>query len=220
MTAPPAAFPTIPLACVWHVGDLDRTKKRRGSYEGSGLSVSLHPSAWRMIGEGLVTGATWELRRIGGAFLDALELGEDSRSEFAEWGVASGYAEERPLWTWRYWDDDLDREVSQTFTSEEEARIESAEADEPVLERMIGHVSTPKLDAETMQDRETVGTRNVVDLLLPIYVERHTGLDGVWWSEELAPLTYSAPRGVIVRGRLPAWKRKQCRWDPDHSDHY
>lgn len=208
--------PTITIERLWHVGDLEAGSKRRNSYEGTGLSVSLHPGAWRTIGRGIVGGGTWALDRQGACFLHAVHLNVRQKKEILAWGMQQGYVAEADLWKWSYWDDDLDQEVYQTFLSRAEA-VEEAECDEDdeCVTKVAGHISTASLDTATMQDGPSHGTASVLDLLLPLYVEKATDLDGVWWDERLDPLCLSAPRGVIPADRLTKWTISSCEFDPD-----
>jgi hypothetical protein len=44
-----------------------------------------------------------------------------------------------------------------------------------------------------------------VELAITCWVEDTTALEGVWWADQLAPEILSAPRGVILPGRLRGW---------------
>lgn len=216
----PGALPTLTLSRLWHVGDLVAGAKRRGSYEGAGLSVSLHPAAWRMIARGHVAGTTWEMRRPGARFLDALALTDAQRDDILARGIADEHVRKATIWRWTYFDDELDEEVHQEFASEAEAKLESGldDGEEAVVVGIPGHASTPELDTLCLQDSPTIGTRATLDLLLPLHAEA-LGLDGVWWSERLDPTSLSAPRGVIPASRLEMWRRTAVKADPDKHDH-
>lgn len=212
--------PVLVIDRVWHVGGLDAASKGRGSYEGAGLSVSVNPAAWRAIARGHVSGDTWRLDRPGSRFLDALGLGRSRAATIMAWGVRQGYAEPAELWRWTYWDEDLEENVHQTFATRQEAVDEAeCEDDDECVTLQHGHVSTPTLDAAAMQDRASLGSKSVLDLLLPLYAEQVLGLDGVWWSECLDPLCLSAPRGVIPAAAVPAWTATRCDTDPDNDDY-
>lgn len=214
----------VAIERLWHVGDLNPGSKRRNSYEGAGLSVSMHPNAWRMIARGLVTGTTWEMARTGARFLDALRLTASQKKQIMVWGLAEGYVIATELWKWTYWDDELETEVCQTFATRQEA-IDEADLDgegddfdDGCIARVSGHMSTARLDGETMQDRTSLGTTSVLELLLPIYADRVLCLDGVWWGERLDPVRLSAPRGVIVPRRVAEWATTRCAVDPDEDE--
>lgn len=214
--------PVIRLDRVWHVGDLEAPSKRRNSYEGAGLSVSVHPAAWRMIARGWVDGPTWQMDRKNSRFLDALTIGPKMRREILTWAESQGYAHATDLWTWTYWDDELEEEVHQVFLSRKEALDEADcdDEDDGIIKVVRGHVSTPALDVIAMQDSPSRGSRAVLDLVLPVYAEQVLGLDGVWWAERLDPLCHSAPRGVIAAGRVQEWSVTRCDADPDENDSY
>lgn len=208
--------PLIRLSSVHHVGRMDPTLKRNDSYESSGLSVSLHPGAWRRIGRGLVDGPCWTLRREDGSFLDAHGMTRRMRTEVLAWGLDHGYATEGDLWRFSYFDDELECRVSQTFASRQEAR---EEADGMAgVRRIVGHSSTPKLDLCCGQSRPTQGDAGVLDLLLPIWAHERHGLDGVWWEDRLDVACHSAPRGVIVVDMLAGWSVTADAVDPGHED--
>lgn len=210
---------------LWHVGDMLVASKRRNSYEGTGLSVSVHPAAWRMIARGQVGGDTWLLEKPGARFLDALSLSQAQKNKVLAWGHRQGYVAAADLWKWTYWDDELEEELHQIFPTREEA-IAEADVDEEgddfdsdCITAIAGHVSTPALDRETLQDRPSHGTASVLDLLLPLYADQVLEIDGVWWSERLDPLAFSAPRGVIAPRRVSEWMASLCDQDPD-ADEY
>lgn len=210
--------PLLSIDMVRHVGDMDPASKRTGSYEGAGLSVSLHPRAWRTIARGLVSGRTWTLRRQGGRFLDAHALRPAMRRAILAWGVAQGYCSLVPLWRFSYYDDELESRVSQTFASLAEAKDESYDGEMGRVRRISGHASTPLLDQAAMQGSPSFGDRSVLDLLLPIWAGREHGLDGVWWSDRLSVVTHSAPRGVILTDALASWSVEESEQDEDADD--
>lgn len=211
--------PVIAIDLVRHVGSMDPASKRTGSYEGAGLSVSLHPRAWRAIARGFVSGRTWTLRKQGGRFLDAHALKPSMRRAILAWGVDEGYCTVVPLWRLSYYDDELESQVTQTFSSLAEAKEESDDGERGRVRRVSGHVSTPLLDRDAMQNSASCGDRSVLDLLLPIWAGREHGLDGVWWSDRLSVVTHSAPRGVILVDALPSWSIDAAAPEDDEDDH-
>ena len=56
-----AGFAFKSFAKLWHVGSMNPRIKRPGSYEGAGLSVSVHPEDWQQIAE--IGGDLWELTK-------------------------------------------------------------------------------------------------------------------------------------------------------------
>lgn len=211
-------LPVIRIDRLLHVGEMDPALKRSDSYEGSGLSVSLHPSAWRMIARGCVSGPCWELRREGGLLLDARRIRGALAKEVLAWGVAAGHAVPKDLWRISWWDDEMESRMSMVFDDADEAREEARDRDIRTR-RISGHVSTPALDAVCMQTRLSLGDRSVIDLLLPLWARSQHGLDGVWWSDRLSPITLSAPRGVLAADVVSEWTATRLDHDPDDDEY-
>lgn len=201
-----AAPPTLLIPEVSHVGDLDPASKRKDSYEGRGLSVCLHPAAWRHISDGVVHGPTHSLTHPVGAFLDARSLKPAQRREVLAWAVARGLAEKAVLWTVSWTDEDEERRTM-TVETRAEALAEAAvyDEDDVTVRRRPGHVSTPALDALAMQTRKSLGDADVLDMVLPSWAWETHGLSGVWWSDRHDPMGLSAPRGVIRPESVAEW---------------
>lgn len=210
-------LPVLRLTVVHHVGELREEMKRTGSHEGHGLSVSLHPGAWRRIARGHVSGPCWTMTNPSGSFLDAHRMKRSQRREVLAWGSEEGLAVSMPLWRISYWDDELEGFCRQVFDDREEA-LEEARAYGVRARRIIGHASTPALDRLAMQTRPSMGDELVLDMLLPLWSHRIHALDGVWWEDRLDVLALSAPRGVIVPEMLAAWDRKRLDHDPADED--
>ena len=139
--------PIVWLDQVMHVGDLSPLSKRTNSYEGAGLSVSLHPDEWRAIARGHVTGATWVLEKSGGAFLDAHLLDDAQRAATLAWACEQGFAISADLFELSLYDDELETTLTQTFTSLPQAEAENIDDLPNAIMRVSGYVSTPMLDA-------------------------------------------------------------------------
>lgn len=214
----PARLPLLCADTVYHVGEMDPALKRAGSYEGAGLSVSVHPSSWRRIARGFVSGPCWRLSKPGAKFLDAHRMTRRQRLEVLEWAVAKGFAVKQPLWRWSYWDSDLDARFEQHFTTLSEARAERDCHDEGRIRRVSGHVSTPLLDTLTLQRSPTASSRLIVELVLPIWAMEVHGIDAIWWQDNYNPLSLSAPRGVLHPASLESWQALRLENDPDEED--
>lgn len=78
----------ISRARVFHVGLLDPSRKHANSHEGSGLSVSLHPEAWRRIAR-LGDAPTYILRRRAARFMDVDRALNDAVLMNLVWGWAT-----------------------------------------------------------------------------------------------------------------------------------
>jgi len=194
-------IPTKSFKQLYHVGNLDASKKREGSYEGAGLSVSTHPDAWRRIAKGFVTGDTYVLQKSGNKFLSANNLNKTAKSEIQQWAVKSGLLEPSIVYRVSYYDDELDSEVYSDYDSYEQAKIEAD--DESDIKKIAGsYKPTDKLKTLTKNPRMT--PTSVIDYVLPLYAEE-LGYDGVWWQDTLDIGKFSAPRGVIVPSKIATW---------------
>ncbi len=196
-------WPILNLECVYHIGELDPSKKgvRGPSYEGNGLSVSTNPEAWEEIAElgGL---PWWRLECSGASFLDFHALSPDQKATIAAWGEAHGLVHSTTLWKVEYHDDEMETTMVKRFETGVEAREEAEylEVDPPTSEE--GFRCTEML-------LERMGWSNALadalDGAAMAYAEDVLGVDGVWWQDDLAPELLSAPRGVIFRERLQLW---------------
>ena len=217
------SVPVLSMTSLYHVGDMDRASKRTDSYEGAGLSVCLHPSAWRRIARGHVGGTTHRLVNPQGSFVDAHALDEAMRHGILAWAVARGLAEPARIWTvsWDEEDDDgEERRRCFVFDDARKAAEEAEEYEESDVEIVdaMGHRSTPELLALTMQTQTELGDSGVIDLVLPIWAHEVHGIDGVWWNDRFQPWSLSAPRGVIRPEALSAWTIEPIGYDPDDED--
>lgn len=201
MRASEITNPTITLNKLYHVGSLDASKKRTGSYEGAGLSVSTHPDAWRQIARGQVTGDTYKVSKPNNVFLNAHKLTKPAIKSIADWAVEAKLIE--PVLTYRvsHYDDELDSEVYSDYESLEDAKLEADDISDIKIIKG-GYKSTDKLKSLTNNPRIT--PTNILDYVLPLYAEDR-GYDGVWWQDKLDPSRYSAPRGVILPSKVSSW---------------
>jgi len=192
--------PTLTFDELYHVGSMDPAHKGDSSFEGAGLSVSLHPDEWRRIGRGVVGGDLWRLTKPGNKFVAAHDV---DTGAVMEWAASNGYVTEAD--TWRVWMDSEEEERDSyfVFDKEEDARRElDDDTPEDYLESVRGFLATDKL-------RKAVGRLRidpvmVPDLTLTVFAEEN-GFDGVWWEDDLDVRQLSAPRGVISPRRLGEW---------------
>ncbi|MAM83057.1 MAG: hypothetical protein CL472_00035 [Acidobacteria bacterium] len=209
------SLPTLKFDRLWHVGSLDPLEKRVGSFEGSCLSVSTCPAAWRKIARGHVGGDCYAADTSQIRFLDAHRLDQDTKNIILSWGVKEALAELSSIWTVSYYDEELEDEIFFQLDDQDRARQEAAEIldideDDPCYEQKIAssiafsneHKGLPLLHERAGQNLPIYGDINVLDLLLPLWVESETDLAGVWWEDRFNPETYSAPRGGIIPSRL------------------
>lgn len=197
-------LPSKSFKKLFHVGSLDATKKREGSHEGSGLSVSTHPNEWKRIARGFVTGDTYVATKPNNSFINAHKLSDENRNLIASWGVKNGLLTPTQTVIVSYYDDEMDSMVSQEFPSMEDAVEEYGDHldDYEVTTNDKGYQPTNKLKQITRNPRIT--PTGILDYVLPVYAE-NMGYDGVWWQDTLDVSSYSAPRGVIVPSKIPSW---------------
>lgn len=204
-------MPVRSFKTLWHVGAMDSTHKRQGSYEGAGLSVSLHPEDWTRIAR-LGGNPTWTLTKPGNVFLNFHRMNKTHRKMIRDWGIANGYAESIPTFRAWYYDDDYERQVYMTFTTRVEAEeqlgdMQHEDDDTKRVEEVPGGGmrGTPKLQVRCHQNRSELLDDVVLDLLATIYAEDVMKIDGVWWNDVHDPGNLSAPRGVIVPSAIASW---------------
>ena len=188
---------------LFHVGTLQASHKQRDSLEGMGLSVSLHPNAWRKIARGRVSGDTWCFSKPNNKFVVANDLTENSRKEIEGWALGQGLVRREKIWRVEYFDDEIDDLIRQEFSWEDKAAaLNEATLYEVALQTIPNVVvATEELRKKTQHSAPPI---LVFDLVLPIYAEGF-GFDGVWWDDILDVAAYSAPRGVIVPSRVSEW---------------
>lgn len=196
-------LPVLEIERVAHVGAMDLTLKTQGSYEGAGLSVSLHPSSWASIARLGEDG--YILERPGARFIDRLALTKLQIADIVQWGRDEGLVSDGETWKVSYYD--AEDEARRSFTV---GSREAAEAEAEILERpritgpMRTPMATPELLSRSMHGRTDASPDLVFDLTLVALAES-LGYDGVWWRERHDPARLSAPRGVIVPGMVEDW---------------
>lgn len=204
MTIPTRTHPTV-----WHVGTLQTADKgtRGPSWEGAGLSVSDCPDAWIRIAKlgGLPTWTLTRTDRRPGHFLDIHGLDDQARTRIADWGTRNLLVEPRTVWQVTRFDDELDTDLTATFTSRQDADDE--EAGDPTPVQVL--TATSRLEDATGQ--ALADGNDAFDLLATVWVEQATDLDGVWWADRHDPSRLTAPRGVIVPERLGRWEPTRAR---------
>jgi GNAT superfamily N-acetyltransferase len=210
-----APFPTRSFKKLWHVGTMDITKKRKGSHEGDGLSVSPNPEAWEQINP-FTGGDHWELTKPGNLFLDFYRMNKAHKQELTEWGVRQGYVEAAGTWKYCYYDDEMEDTVCSEYPTLEQALSESgydsleeakAEGIE-ITQDSEGLIPTQKFNTRMGENVEQAFT---LDFLAMVYAEDMLKIDGVWWNETLDVSRYSAPRAVIFNAKIPSWKATKVK---------
>jgi hypothetical protein len=199
-------LPLVSFGSVFHIGTMDAADKgaRGSSLEGHGLSIAASEELaerWCEIAK-LGGYPTWRLDKPDARFVNAHRLSKAQRKEIADWGVQEGYVERVTVWHAVRWDDESDEETWSVHESKEDAELELDEGNE--IRRRRDLKGTTLLD-------ELVGQKTGLacfDLLLVAYVQETTALDGIYW-DDLSDGWYSAPRGVILPGKVGEWQVKK-----------
>lgn len=195
-------FPVKSFDRLFHVGTMNVTRKRTGSYEGSGLSVSTNPDAWRKIGRGHVTGDTWVLTKPGNRFLLAHKISASMLKQIMQWAVTNKLIEPAEIVRVSYYDDELENTVHSDFSSIDAAKKEYDNLDDYDVSTHQSYRATDKL--RSLSNNPRIEHTGIQDYVLPIWAEAN-GLDGVWWQDTLDVSRFSAPRGVIVPNKVSSW---------------
>lgn len=197
---------------LYHIGtwpdapDANRRPGHTDSYEGIGLSVSVHPEAWMHI----VKLGGFPIRKLAradglaGRFIDAYERLEEARA----WARSRGWLLGRPGWEVSWYDDEMDDTMSMHLFDEHEAREEADERGElrqitiwvasgELLTRLDAHYGKQKHDQHGSLDGE---------LLNRWTAATQPQLDGVWWNSELDETRLTAPGGIILPEKLAEWR--------------
>jgi len=200
-----AGFAFKSFAKLWHVGSMNPKDKRPGSYEGAGLSVSVHPEDWQQIAE--IGGDLWELSKKGNKFVNFHRMTKAQKQTIAQWGVQNGYVQHVEVWRATWYDDEREENVYADFLTQQEAQAESDKV-KLVKNQLQG---TDKLKQRT--HNPNTDTTVAFDLLVTVYAEEQLECDGVWWDDNYNPENLSAPRGVIFPNKLSTWSKKKVDWE-------
>lgn len=213
-------LPIVELDRVWHVGSMDPARKGRNSYEGGGLSVSIHPEEWAEIAR--LGGETWLLERGGGSFLDVHSLDDRQRQTIRAWALDRELCESITVFRaigedeegGTSWIDCESRDeameelglfaVGDGYESELSGQSHSAEDVDAMIVEVGGLRATRKLLDLMCHDRPAIGEL-AEDLAIVAYAMAVLEVDGCWWDDRLDPARLSAPRGTIFEARLAEW---------------
>lgn len=218
-------WPTLNFGEVFHVGSLNPQLKgathNATSLEGNGLSVSLHPDAWRQIAR-LGGAPVWALKASqGSAFLNARAMSQPAWQTVMDWALTQGLVEPTQLIEVSWYDEDAGGRISMQFDvqkadAENDARAEFEEHEDltPEVSKADALRAT---DALNSRIEFAVDIGMVKDMALTCYVEDVLhglhGLQGVWWDDVLDVHSYSAPRGVIHHQAIDGWSRNTIQSD-------
>jgi hypothetical protein len=190
---------TISFDELFHVGTLDRSKKRDYNLEGNtGLSITTEPEAWKRINRGQTNGDLWSLEKSDNAFINVHELSKVQLNLIYKWGVGKGYIEPTVKFEFSYYDDEMKQELSFQFDTLKEANIEADGENE--VRKISGYSAN-----ETFSKRVGEANKANISLVVALYCEDETDFDGVYWNDDLDVPRYSAPRGIIFDSKLESW---------------
>lgn len=204
-------LPLVSLDEVFHVGTLNIDDRADWSYEGDGLSVSIHPDEWAQIAK--LGRTTWVIRKPEWedlTFVSWHDLSSEDRDALRQWAHARGWVEQRQVFRVSWEDADWHDTVSMDFDSEPEAcveaefRIQNEDTDARVEPVTVWRPTATFPESRTSRDADPT------DVLLAVYVrETRPDLDGVWWDDDFDPEGLSCPRGVLVHD-LSRYQTHQC----------
>lgn len=211
--------PLARLSEVTHIGTLNPADKgvRGDSYEGTGLSFSLHPEEWETIAR--LGGAPWWTTDVSSCrLLDGHELIENWGPALAAWGEANGWLDRTVMYRIEWFDDEVDGNVSMLCASREEALAElefcgDGGLDEDAITVVDPcWVATSKLDVAMGRAprQKSQGDANILQDVATVWAKEQ-GLDGVWWEDELNVQSLSAPRGVVFEHVVPSLAFEKLR---------
>lgn len=203
---------SVSISQVFHVGDLDGSRETPyTSYEGKGVSVSVHPAAWERIirADGTSTLETLKTYRLTNPdaqfyFIDPSEPLAIER----EWCIEHGFVKETAGYKVTY-EDEVNEAAYMKFVAEETARLEAEARDGELEETEILTLAPAGVEywLEAFRQPPENADPVLIDGLTPVWYAQANGYDGVWWDEEYDPKNYSAPRGVIFQSELDSWTR-------------
>lgn len=202
-------LPVLTILRVFHVGTMDIEKKKKGSYEGAGLSVSNCPGAWQRINKGNTYGEVWEIRKDAGVFVDYHEISQEAKEEIIKWGQENELVERCTIYRFSNYSDEIEAEYYEDYTDEAEAKAIAEDIEQEYETDYNGYKATQKLKKLSFQE-EFQQCLYPFELLVTSYVEQKVlDVDGIWWEDTYSPMQYSAPRGVIFNSRLKSWEVKK-----------
>lgn len=194
-------LPTRSFLRLYHVGTMNPRDKQPNSLKGAGLSVSEVSESWRRITE-LGNAPVFRLKRAGNAFLDARKLTDRETRVIEDWGIHSGLIKRTKIYRVQYFDDEWGSTLYSEYTDKREAECEAEDYGVKV-KTINGYIGTDGFMRVTRTTQ--IDPITTLPLLLTIYAETETLLDGVFWNDTLNESYYSAPKAVIMPSRVPAW---------------
>lgn len=205
---------------LYHMGEMDISKKSNFSHEGNGLSVSICPLAWLNI-INVSSSKVWKLDKKNIKLLDYYSIPKKSHKDIIQWGIKNNYLTKvKGRYIYKYYDDEFKQTIDILCNSFKEACLEacleneyptyedylkSKEAKDEVIVPTISYNPTQKLINTFLIE---INKDNIKDMVLMLYLEKYTDYDGIYWRHELDTDILSAPCGVIFNSRLKFFNKK------------
>ncbi len=201
----------VPFVELMHCGSLDpRDKGRMGeSYEGHGLSVSVHPDEWSEIADLMGDGEPWACDARDLRLVDGHALVSQFGASLLSWGLRHGWVSECAAWRVDYVDAETEDDRYFLVGSLDEAEAEAAEVSGDIRE-VAGHAPSAALCTRMLwHPRRTARPAVAIAQDLATVWAEDAGYDGIWWDDDLDVAALSAPRGVLFPHALAdvVWSR-------------
>lgn len=207
-------FLKIPM--LFHIGELNISKRRSHNFEGKGLSVSLTPLEWKKIAKGYVSGDAFELTKDNARF--AL-YHESLDEEIVKWANKNNLITTiKSLFVVSY-NDEMEQDIYEKYDSVSDIQDEYQE-------------DFSDLDIKNIN--EYLPTENLKNLLAPVDVTgsifcmlfglyvaaKFPHCDGVWFDEKISVSQYKAPSGLIFDHKYKNWNTNKIEDAqlPEESD--
>ncbi len=193
---------SIILSLVHHTGTLNKNHKTKFSYEGDGLSVSIHPEAWVEIAN--LSGSDFILKKESGVFAEYYNF---DRETLIQWGLQDQLIEPCTLYKIEF-NDDSDV-IRYTLHDDYNEALEEAGGDIDLVEEVDGHRPTEKMTSLiAVKTCHSTFEKH----LFGLYVQNnHPEIDGVWFDDNLDVSALSAPCGMIFSHKLDLWSCNKLR---------
>lgn len=187
---------------VWHVGNLDKMKKSSFSLEGDLLSVSLTPKTWSKLAR--ANGVNHKLELKGALYVDFYDFLEHNLDDIIRWANDKGYINKEKVYSFTYYDDEIDEELTFSFDTVDALVSEFPDASDDEI-----HIDESYVLSETYIAQNKSSSKSKYDItnVQIEFIEDHVVADneqivGIWWNDAFRPESFSAPRGGIFNSRL------------------
>ena len=201
--------PMACLGCVTHIGTLDPSDKgvRGESYEGKGLSFSIHPESWESIAR-IGGGSWWETDLAGRKILDGYRALDGNADKFAAWGVREGLLTPCISFVVSWEDEEWGQRMEIELPSREQAleEVEHLEDGEYEIFNRPGWAPTRELLRAMGHNMDRAGrpSPDALEAALTIWAERND-LDGVCGKTPTTPIALVPQGGLYSRTRFPGF---------------